>query len=153
MKPKKVVESFFNALGEGDFTKLQAAYAINGVYKSPIFNGISGYEAARMWEMLFKESKSMVINYKILGASGKKVKVFWTLTYITKRNKKVSTDIRSTFEISDNQIYSQTDKFSFAGWVKQALGRIPWLFCLTGITQNKVKERAEKKLNDFARRN
>lgn len=152
MKAKQVVSSFFEALGKGDFASVQTLYATNGMYNSPIYKGISGYEAAGMWEMLYRDSKSMVINYKVLGASRKKVRVFWTLNYVTKRNKRISTEIRSAFEVDNNQIYSHTDSFNFTGWIKQTLGTLPWLFCLTDITQTKVRERAEKKLNDFVRR-
>lgn len=147
MKSGDVVELFFESLKKGDLKTVQNLYALNSIYKNPVYPNLSGMEAGKMWELMTRKVKNYNLDYKILGASRKSVKAFWTLNYTTSRGKRVSSQIKSDFEIVDNQIYTQADKFNYSKWIRQSKGLIAWLFGI--VAQTKLREVAEKRLNLF----
>lgn len=154
MNSKEVVTKFYDAFLKKDYKTMQSLYAINAVFSDEIFKGLSGFEAGKMWQMLLTSGSEMSVEYKILDTSKKGAKVKWIADYtFSKTGRKVHNEVISTFEIEEGKIYTQRDKFNFGSWSKQALGFVPWLFGLLGVTQKKVQETASKGLNDFIRKN
>ncbi len=154
MSSKEVVTKFYDAFKSKDFKTMQSLYAINARFNDEVFQGLNGFEAGKMWEMLLKSGKDMTVDYEILDTSKNTAKVQWIANYtFSKTGRKVRNVVTSEFEIEDGKIYTQRDKFSFGKWSKQALGFVPWLIGFTGIPQKKVQETAARGLNDYIRKN
>lgn len=154
MSSKEVVTKFYDAFVAKDYKTMQSLYAINAQFSDEVFQGLNGFEAGKMWEMLIKSGKDMTLDYEILDTSKKGAKVRWIANYtFSKTGRKVRNVVTSSFEIEDGKIYTQRDKFSFSKWSRQALGFVPWLIGFTGIPQKKVQETAARGLNDFIQRN
>ena len=147
-----LVRRFYDAMKVRDTTYIAEQYAINALFSDPVFPGLSGYEAGKMWEMLLKNSKDLEIEYHILESGKDKAKVRWVAKYtFSSTGRRVRNEIVSTFEFMDGKILTQRDRFNFRTWARQALGFLPWIFSFTGVTQKKVQESAGRSLNDFIR--
>ncbi len=147
-----IVSTFYEAMKAKDFRTMADLYAINALFTDPVFPGLSGFEAGKMWEMLLKNSQDFTLDYTVLESDKEHAKVRWVARYtFSKTGRRVRNEVVSTFELMDGKILTQRDRFNFKRWARQALGFFPWLFSFTGVTQKKVQETAGRSLNDYIR--
>ncbi|MFO0725660.1 MAG: nuclear transport factor 2 family protein [Myxococcota bacterium] len=148
--PKSIVTQFYEAFVARDPKGMAALYHPQVDFTDPVFVGLKGEEAAKMWAMLNERSKDLKVELVSVDAHGDHVHAHWRATYtFATTGRKVLNLIYANMEIADGRIRSHRDDFNFWRWSRQALGLSGLLLGFTPIVQNKVRGTARKGLDAY----
>ena len=150
MTNHELLDTFYKAFQQKDYTTMQNCYADNAVFSDPAFQNLDARQVRAMWEMLIRRGKDLELTYRVLNADDTRGQAEWTATYtFSQTNRKVVNRIKSSFQFAKGKIVSHTDRFDFYTWAKQALGFTGLLLGWTGFLQRKVQQTAMRNLARF----
>lgn len=145
-----IVDQFYQAFSEKDWSKMQACYHQDVTFTDPAFGTLKGDDARKMWRMLCEQGKDLKITYSTEKVSDNQQKAHWEAWYtFSKTGKKVHNVIDANFEIKDGLIYRHVDQFNIHKWASQALGFQGWLLGGTQFFKRKFQEQAKKSLDKY----
>lgn len=145
-----IVDQFYQAFSEKDWSKMQACYHQDVTFTDPAFGTLKGDDARKMWRMLCEQGKDLKITYSTEKVSDNQQKGHWEAWYtFSKTGKKVHNVIDANFEIKDGLIYRHVDQFNIHKWASQALGFQGWLLGGTQFFKRKFQEQAKKSLDKY----
>lgn len=145
-----IVDQFYQAFSEKDWSKMQACYHQDVTFTDPAFGTLKGDNAREMWRMLCEQGKDLKITYSTEKVSDNHQKAHWEAWYtFSKTGKKVHNVIDANFEIKDGLIYRHIDQFNIHKWASQALGFQGWLLGGTQFFKRKFQEQAKKSLDKY----
>lgn len=131
---------------------MQACYAENATFSDPVFQQLDGVQAGKMWEMLIKKGKDLVLEFSNVQADDNGGSADWKATYTFSASKrKVVNHIHATFVFENGKIVQHRDHFNFYKWARQALGFPGLLFGWTGFVRESVRIKAMGNLTAFIR--
>lgn len=150
---KAVLQQFYTAFQQRDYTTMQNCYADNAMFSDEVFVNLNASEVRAMWEMLCKNGKDLQLEFSNIQASEKSGSAEWIATYtFSKTGRKVVNRIKAEFVFADGKIISHIDRFSFYKWSSQALGLSGKLLGWTSLLRKKVRKSARQSLGDFIQR-
>lgn len=144
---KLLIENFYTAFQQKDYTTMQSCYAEDALFNDAVFTNLNAHEVRAMWEMLIKKGKDLELSFSNITATDITASAQWVARYtFSTTGRKVINRIDAYFEIKDGKITKHTDSFSFYTWSKQALGLIGRLLGWTRFLQQKVQKNARSSL-------
>ena len=147
---QQLIETFYTAFKNKDYTTMQQCYADQAVFNDAVFKNLDARQVRSMWEMLLKRSKDLDLTFTNVQSTGNTGSVEWIATYtFASTGRKVINKIKASFEFEHGKIIKHTDQFPFHTWAKQALGTTGLLLGRTGYLKKKVQKTAMKSLQDF----
>jgi ketosteroid isomerase-like protein len=140
--PADVAQRFYSAFSRGDGAAMAACYHPQVRFIDPVFD-LQGPEAGAMWRMLTSQAREFSLEYKILDADERQVRVHWEARYLfSATGRRVHNIIESEIECRDGLIIRHHDSFRFWRWSRQALGLSGWLLGWSSGLQHQVQEQA-----------
>lgn len=151
MNHKALIEKFYTAFQQLDYTTMQNCYAADVVFNDPVFGILQDGEAQAMWEMLCKRANNFSLSFGNIELLDEEYATcHWTATYLFgPQKRKVVNAIKAHFRIQNGKITEHTDQFNLYQWSKQALGLTGILFGWTSFLQNKIRKQARAGLLKF----
>ena len=135
-----VLERYYAALAQRDWSAMGACYSDTARFSDPVFPDLDASGVRGMWKMLLTGGSDLRITFRILGQSTDGGSCEWEAFYTFSRTgRKVHNIIRSEFELRSGLIVRQRDHFDFWRWSKQALGTSGLLLGWSPIIRNKVR--------------
>ena len=142
-----VLERFYSAFAERDWTTMGACYHAGARFSDPVFPDLDEAQVRAMWRMLLTSGSDLRIAHEVLYAEATKGRVQWQAWYtFSKTKRSVHNIITSEFVLKDDRILVQRDQFDFWRWSRQALGTIGLLLGWSPIVRGKVQEMAAANL-------
>lgn len=155
MEPnKQVIEKFYTAFQQRDYTTMNSCYSDDVVFSDPAFGLLQGEEVKCMWEMLCRNAKDFSLQfYNIQFLDEEYATCNWTATYtFSKTGRKVVNHIKAFMKLKNGKIIEHSDGFKLSKWAAQALGLPGVLFGWTGFMKRKIQKNARKNLESFMQR-
>jgi ketosteroid isomerase-like protein len=153
MNSAEIITAFYTAFQRKDYRTMQALYHKEASFSDPVFKELDSVEVRAMWEMLLTSSKDLRIEFKNVKASDGRGACEWEAWYSFSRTKRrVHNKISATFEFKDGKIFRHHDTFDLWRWSGQALGLSGILLGWTSVLQNKIRETARSRLDQFLKR-
>jgi ketosteroid isomerase-like protein len=150
----RLLETFYQAFQNKDYTTMQACYADTATFSDPVFQNLNAAEVRAMWEMLIRRGKDLELTFSNIQADDRQGSAEWEAQYtFSATGRPVVNRIRSEFVFENGKIVRQTDRFSFYNWARQALGTPGLLLGWTGLIRGKVQGMARKNLAKFMAEN
>lgn len=147
---KLLIEKFYTAFQQRDYTTMQSCYADDALFNDAVFTNLNADEVRAMWEMLIKKGKDLELGFSHITATTVTASAQWVASYtFSATGRKVINRINANFEIEDGKITKHTDSFSFYRWSSQALGLIGILLGWTPFLQQKVQKNARLSLTAY----
>jgi len=151
---EQIIHQFYNAFQQKDYKTMQESYADSAVFNDSVFRNLNAKEVKAMWQMLISRSADMTLTFGNIKEVGNKVTAYWEAHYtFTATGNKVVNKINAEFEIENGKIVKHTDTFGFHKWAKQAFGAGGFLLGWTNAFQEKVRQTAKKKLDEYIAKN
>ena len=144
-----LIETFYTAFQQKDYTGMNACYAENIVFEDPVFGKLAGNEAKAMWHMLCERGKDLQITFEDVQASEYIGAAHWQADYTFSTGRKVHNVIYADFEFADGKITTHKDYFDLWKWTRMALGPSGLFLGWTPMMQGKVQASARKGLDAF----
>lgn len=146
-----VINKFYSAFQQLDYTTMNSCYRNDIVFFDPVFGLLYGDQVLSMWEMLCTNARDFSLTYgNIVALDEAYTTCDWKATYTFSANgKTIVNKITANMLIADGQIIEHSDAFSMHQWSKQAFGLTGILFGWNALFQNKIKNKAKKKLLQF----
>lgn len=148
---QQVIERFYNAFQQLDYTTMQDCYSDDIIFSDPVFGLLKGNEAKAMWEMLCKNARDFRLTYSNIELLDEEYATCnWTASYIfSKTGNKVENKIKAYMRFRDGRIIEHSDAFRLSTWLGQAMGWKGVLFGWTGFMKRAVQKNARRSLDAF----
>jgi ketosteroid isomerase-like protein len=152
---EELITKFYNAFDNNDVNQMASCYHKDIQFQDPAFGVLKENEPITMWKMLLERSKGQIkIDFNHVIANKDSGSATWIATYtFSQTGRKVVNTIQATFEFKDGLISNHIDYFDLWKWSRQALGLKGLLLGWTGFMQNKIKESAQKSLQNYMTEN
>ena len=133
---------------------MAACYAKDAVFSDPVFPHLEGKRIAAMWHMLCEQGTDLVVTHSGVTADTSSGSAHWEPVYTFGPWKRtVHNQIDASFEFTDGAISRHTDHFDLWRWMRMALGVPGILIGWTGSAKAKVRDQAERSLEQFIEAN
>lgn len=150
---EKLIHQFYAAFQAKDYAAMQNCYAGNATFSDPVFQNLNALQAGKMWEMLIKRGKDLVLEYANVQADDREGSADWIATYtFSGSGKKVVNRIHARFTFENGKIASHTDHFNFYAWARQALGFPGLMFGWTDFLKESVRQKAKANLAEYMKK-
>ena len=150
----QLIVDFFNALHEGDFTKMQYIYANDIAYFDPLHQYVNDEQVLLMWQCRFESYRSFSAEWSnIVDEGDGYYTVDVLLKYFSQRNKSIQLKLKSYLRIVDNKIAEHSDAYSIHNLCKQDRGWIGYWIGWNRMYQNRLKLEARKAFIEFVHNN
>jgi len=148
---KQVIENFYTAFQQLDYTAMNSCYSDEIVFSDPAFGFLRGEEVKYMWEMLCKNAKDFSLTFSnIQLLDDEYATCNWVATYtFSKTGRKVVNHIKAFMKLKDGKIIEHSDAFKLSKWAAQALGFKGELLGWTGFLKRKIQKNARMNLIKF----
>ena len=148
---KQVIENFYTAFQQLDYTAMNSCYSDEIVFSDPAFGFLRGEEVKYMWEMLCKNAKDFSLTFSnIQLLDDEYATCNWVATYtFSKTGRKVVNHIKAFMKLKDGNIIEHSDAFKLSKWAAQALGFKGELLGWTGFMKRKIQKNARMNLIKF----
>lgn len=148
---KQVIENFYTAFQQLDYTAMNSCYSDDIVFSDPAFGFLRGEEVKYMWEMLCKNAKDFSLTFSnIQLLDDEYATCNWVATYtFSKTGRKVVNHIKAFMKLKDGKIIEHSDAFKLSKWAAQALGFKGELLGWTGFMKRKIQKNARMNLIKF----
>ena len=148
---KQVIENFYTAFQQLDYTAMNSCYSDEIVFSDPAFGFLRGEEVKYMWEMLCKNAKDFSLTFSnIQLLDDEYATCNWVATYtFSKTGRKVVNHIKAFMKLKDGKIIEHSDAFKLSKWAAQALGFKGELLGWTGFMKRKIQKNARMNLIKF----
>jgi ketosteroid isomerase-like protein len=146
-----VIQRFYSAFQQLDYTTMNACYSEDAVFNDPVFGILQGDEVRAMWEMLCKNAKDFSLSFSNIQLLDLEYATCnWTASYTFSRTgRRVVNHIKAYMKFHDGRIVEHSDAFRLSTWVGQALGWKGVLFGWTGFMKKSIQKQARKNLAKF----
>ncbi|MBK9659960.1 MAG: nuclear transport factor 2 family protein [Chitinophagaceae bacterium] len=148
---KQVIQKFYTAFQQLDYTAMNSCYSDEIVFSDPAFGFLRGEEVKYMWEMLCKNAKDFSLTFSnIQLLDDEYATCNWVATYtFSKTGRKVVNHIKAFMKLKDGKIIEHSDAFKLSKWAAQALGFKGELLGWTGFMKRKIQKNARMNLIKF----
>jgi ketosteroid isomerase-like protein len=148
---EQIVQRFYTAFQQLDYTTMQDCYSENAIFNDPVFGILQGKEVSSMWEMLCKNAKDFSLEFSNIESLDEEyITCHWKAAYtFSATGRKVVNNIKAHMRIQEGKITEHSDKFDLWKWSRQALGIPGLLLGWSNFIQNKVHKTARKNLEKF----
>lgn len=148
---KQVIENFYTAFQQLDYTAMNSCYSDDIVFSDPAFGFLRGEEVKYMWEMLCKNAKDFSLTFSNTQLLDDEYATCnWVATYtFSKTGRKVVNHIKAFMKLKDGKIIEHSDAFKLSKWAAQALGFKGELLGWTGFMKRKIQKNARMNLIKF----
>ncbi len=147
---EQLIDTFYKAFANLDYTKMQNSYAANPVFNDTVFGVIEGDAVKAMWEMLCKNARDFSLEYSDIECDGEYGTCNWVAKYtFSKTGKRVINKVKAHMRIENGKITEHTDEFDIYKWSRQALGLPGIVLGWSGYLKTKIRNDARLKLNNF----
>ena len=148
---KQVIENFYTAFQQLDYTAMNSCYSDDIVFSDPAFGFLRGEEVKYMWEMLCKNAKDFSLTFSNIQLLDDEYATWnWVATYtFSKTGRKVVNHIKAFMKLKDGKIIEHSDAFKLSKWAAQALGFKGELLGWTGFMKRKIQKNARMNLIKF----
>lgn len=143
------LERFHSAFAARDGQTMSDCYHAKATFTDPVFT-LAGPEIGAMWRMLCSRGKDLRIESSNLHTTATEGSANWQAWYaFSSTGRPVHNIVTSDFRFEDGKILTQTDRFDFWHWSRQALGPAGTLLGWTPFLHNRVRANARKALDHF----
>ena len=151
---KQVIENFYSAFQQLDYTSMNRCYSDDIVFHDPVFLLLRGDEVRSMWEMLCRNAKDFSLSFSDIELLDEEYATCrWTASYTFSRTgKRVTNHIKAFMKLKDGKIIEHSDAFRLSQWIGQAFGWKGVWFGWTGFMKRAVQKNARKNLETFMRK-
>ena len=113
---KQVIENFYTAFQQLDYTAMNSCYSDEIVFSDPAFGFLRGEEVKYMWEMLCKNAKDFSLTFSnIQLLDDEYATCNWVATYtFSKTGRKVVNHIKAFMKLKDGKIIEHSDAFKLS---------------------------------------
>lgn len=140
---RKLVTSFYDAMGRRDFETMNAVYSNNATFSDPVFMGLNNGKVRSMWKMLMTNAQNWSHEYEVLEVTATSASVKWIGRYdFSKTGRPVENHVMSYMVFENDKVVAHVDSFDFWDWTKMALGTSGYMLGWSSFMQNKVMEQA-----------
>jgi ketosteroid isomerase-like protein len=148
---QQVIERFYTAFQQLDYTTMQDCYSDDIVFSDPVFLTLKGEYAKAMWEMLCRNAKDFSLAFSdIQLLDDEYATCRWTASYtFSKTGRKVVNHIKAYMRLKEGKITEHSDAFRLSAWIAQALGWKGVLLGWTGFMKRAVQRNAARNLEKF----
>ncbi len=147
---KQLIIDFYTAFMNKDAEKMAKCYTDDIVFNDPAFKNLKGEEAKDMWRMLLENAVNLKISFSDIEVTGNLGAASWEAIYpFSKTGNIVHNKIKAIFEFENGKIVRHTDDFDLWKWAGMALGMSGKIFGWTSFMQGKIKDTAQKKLDQY----
>jgi len=149
---RALVERLYAAFAARDGATMAACYHPEARFSDPVFPDLRGAEIGRMWTMLCRRGKDLVVVASAVEADGARGRAHWEARYtFSGSGRPVHNVIEAEFEFRDQLIVRHVDRFDFHRWAAQALGLTGRLLGGTAWLRARVRRTAAEGLARFER--
>ena len=150
---RKMIASFYEALGRRDAATMNACYATDATFTDPVFGKLDHGAVTAMWRMLCERGKDLHVVARGIDADDHHGHAHWTATYsYGPTRRRVVNEIDAAFVFRHGLIVEHVDKFNLKRWAKQALGISGQLLGFTPLLAPMVHKQANTALEAYRRR-
>lgn len=150
MDHKQLIEQFYTAFQNRDYTTMQNCYHADATFHDPAFRDLNANEVRAMWQMLLTSAKDLKVSFDTVKTAGNTGSCTWQAWYtFSKTGRPVHNVIQASFELKDGKIFRHRDSFDLWRWSRQALGASGLLLGWTPLVQNKVHSNAKAALQKY----
>ncbi len=149
----RLIESFYQAFQRHDGEAMAACYHPEARFSDPVFPDLSSELAGNMWRMFCSGAKNtqLSVTFRDVRADETSGSAHWDASYLfPATGRKVLNQIDASFEFKDGKIYRHTDRFDLWKWTRMALGVPGVLLGWSPLVQNKVRQQARARLDDYS---
>ena len=151
----ELIQRFYIAFAALDARTMQACYASDARFRDEAFTLEGAAQIGAMWHMLCGATKEKGrdvwrLEFSGIEADATRGRAHWEAHYrFSTTGRMVHNVIEAEFTFRDGLIHTQTDRFPFWRWARQALGPPGWLLGWTPLLQAKVRRTAMANLARF----
>lgn len=144
----ELIQRFYTAFAALDAPTMQACYAPDARFRDEAFTLEGAAQIGAMWHMLCGATKEKGrdvwrLDFSGIEADDTRGRAHWEAHYrFSTTGRMVHNVIDAEFTFRNGLIHTQTDRFPFWRWARQALGAPGWLLGWTPLLQNKVRKTA-----------
>jgi ketosteroid isomerase-like protein len=144
MNNKELIEKFYSAFQQLDYTSMQECYCESTLFNDPVFGLLQNGEPQLMWEMLCKRAKNFTLTFSNIDLIDEEYATCsWTANYIfAATGKTVKNPVKAYLRIKDGLIIEHTDRFNIYNWSKQAFGIKGYFLGWTHFFAKKIRKQA-----------
>lgn len=146
----QVIKNFYESFKRLDVEGVVACYDPAAEFSDPAFPNLKGPLVTGMWRMLAARAKDFSLEYDSVEADDHKGSGHWMPTYtFSQTGRKVTNDIRSSFEFHNGKIIRHKDVFDLWKWAGMALGPKGTFLGWLPPVQNSIRKNARAGLEAF----
>ena len=145
---KDIIESFFKALQNRDFKKMESCYDRNIQYFDPLYGFLKKNEVMYMWKLFYLPLQEFNMSFENMKDEGEGYySIQYEFSFFNQHvNRQLTRKIKSHIRIVNGLIAEQSNAFRIHEWCKQENGIIGVLIGWNKYYQNKIKLRARRLL-------
>ena len=148
--PTQLIESFYRAFQQRDYTGMAACYHAEVHFSDPVFPDLYGDGARAMWHMLCEQGTDLVVTYREVTADTDGGSAHWEARYtFSPTGRPVHNKVEAAFGFQDGKIIRHLDTFGLWKWTRMALGAKGTLLGWLPPVQNAVRKQAAGSLKLF----
>lgn len=146
-----LIVQFYTAFQHRDHAGMGACYTTDATFRDPVFH-LQGWRVPAMWRMLCERGTDLKIAFANVRADETTGTAEWEARYtFSATGREVRNRIRATFRFDGPYIITHRDRFSLWRWSAQALGPQGLLLGWAPPVRHRIRRRAAKALEVFAR--
>ncbi len=150
MEHQQLIEQFYTAFQNRDYTTMQSCYHADAIFHDPVFQNLDANQVRAMWQMLLTSAKDLKVSFDTIQTSGNTGSCNWQAWYtFSKTGRPVHNIIQTSFEFKDGKIFRHRDSFDLWRWSRQALGASGLLLGWSPVVQNKIRDNADAALQKY----
>jgi ketosteroid isomerase-like protein len=148
-----LITRLYTCLHAHDAAGMKACYHPDALFSDPVFGRLEGEQVGAMWAMLCERAADLQVEVSDVSADDVSGRAHWDARYtFSQTGRSVLNRIDATFGFRDGLIARHDDRFSFAGWSRQALGAVGLLLGWTPLLRARVGANARKGLAAYMRK-
>jgi ketosteroid isomerase-like protein len=150
MEHQQLIEKFYTAFQNRDYTTMQSCYHADATFHDPVFPNLDANQVRAMWQMLLTSAKDLKVTFDAIQTSGSTGSCKWQAWYtFSKTGRPVHNIIQASFDFKDGKILRHRDSFDLWRWSRMALGTSGLLLGWSPIVQNKIRSNARVALQKY----
>jgi ketosteroid isomerase-like protein len=150
MEHQQLIEKFYTAFQNRDYTTMQSCYHADATFHDPVFPNLDANQVRAMWQMLLTSAKDLKVTFDAIQTSGSTGSCNWQAWYtFSKTGRPVHNIIQASFDFKDGKILRHRDSFDLWRWSRMALGTSGLLLGWSPIVQNKIRSNARAALQKY----
>ena len=151
---QSVIDTFYSAFASHDVEAMLACYHPEVTFEDPAFGRLDAARSNAMWRMLLSSSDAQLeVHYSDIAVQGNNGQARWVARYFFgPQRRPVINEVKASFTLRDDKIYTHTDSFDLWRWSRQALGLAGTLLGWSPYMRRKIQQTTNKRHDRFMKK-